>query len=223
VFAYLLLVAYKNKQVNISKVVLAIPAALISIIALVASAYLLRWPLAIWSGLSGLDHGAPYASRLSLLFCTIFIATLTAKTFSKWFNSKELEFGFWLIVLALLFFMQINAAGTVYFLLIPILIFVLTQFPFTFYHGQIAQYIGNIILLIVCAYFGVSLAQLLEVAVNFDMAFVLIIPMFLLLPPLVAMLTNSTQTIRKHALILATISMAIILPIATVTSPSSFG
>lgn len=223
VFSYILVASYKNKQVNIGKVILAIPAALMSILALIASAYLLRWPLAIWPGINGLDHGAPYASRVSLLLCTIYIATITAKTFGKWFKSKELELGFWIIVLAMLIFLQINAAGTVYFLLIPILIFVLTRLLFTFHQSQIVQYICNIILLIVCAYFGVSLAQLLEVAVNFDMAFVLVIPMFLLLPPLVVMLINSTQTLQNHALILSIINLAIILPIAAVTNPNSFG
>lgn len=223
VFAYLLVVAYKNKQASVSKIIIAIPVALISILALVASAYLLKWPLAIWSGLSGLDHAAPYASRLSLLLSTIFIAILTARIFGKWLNSKEMEFGFWLIVFAMLLFMQINAAGTVYFLLIPILIFVLTRLFLMVFQNQIVHYIGNIILLSVCAYFGVSLAQLMETAVNFDMAFVLIIPMFLMLSPLVTMLTNSTQTVQKHALVLSIISLAIILPIATFTNPSAFG
>lgn len=223
VFAYLLIVAYKNKLVSVGKVIIAIPVALISIIALVASAYLLKWPLAIWSGLSGLDHAAPYASRLSLILSTIFIAILTARIFSNWFNSKELELGFWLVVFAMLLFMQINAAGTVYFLLVPIFIFVLTRLFLTFYQSQIAQYISNIILLTVCAYFGVSLAQLMETAVNFDMALVLIIPMFLMLSPLVTMLANSTQTIQKHALMLSIMSLAIILPIASFIDPNSYG
>lgn len=223
IFVYLLVVAYQNKQVSIGKVIIAIPVALISIVALVASAYLLKWPLAIWSGLNGLDHAAPYASRLSLLLCAVFIATLTARIFSKWLNSKELEFGFWLIVFAMLLFMQINAAGTVYFLLVPIFIFVLTRLILTFYQSKIAHYISDIILLAVCAYFGVSLALLMETAVNFDMAFVLIVPMFLLLSPLITMLANSTQKIRNHAFMISIISLAIILSIATFIDPNSFG
>lgn len=223
VFIYLLLAAYKNKQVRVGKVIIAIPVALMSIVALVALGYLLKWPLAIWSGLNGLDHAAPYASRLSLLLCTIFIAILTARIFSKWLNSKELEFGFWLVVFAMLLFMQINAAGTVYFLLVPIFIFVFTRLLLTFYQSQIAHYIGNIILLAVCAYFGVSLAQLMETAVNFDMALVLIVPMFLMLSPLVTMLENSTQAIQNHALMLSIICLAVILPIATFIDPTSFG
>ncbi|MGL1921576.1 MAG: M20/M25/M40 family metallo-hydrolase [Hyphomicrobiales bacterium] len=223
VFIYLLVVSYKNKQVSIGKIIASVPVALLSIIALVASAYLLTWPLAIWSGLNGLDHAAPYASRLSLLLCTIFIAVLTARIFSRWFNSKEMEFGFWLIVFALLLFMQINAAGTVYFLLVPILIFALTRLLLTLNQGQFTHYTCNTILLAVCAYFGVSLAQLIETAVNFDIAFVLIIPMFLMLSPLVTMLANSSQIIQNHALILSIISLAVILPIAAFINPASFG
>lgn len=222
VFIYLLVVSYKNKQVSIGKILASIPVAILSIIALVASAYLLTWPLAIWSGLNGLDHAAPYASRLSLLLCTIFIAVLTAKIFSQWFNSKEMEFGFWLMVFALLLFMQINAAGTVYFLLVPILIFALTRLLLMLCQSQFTHYICNTILLAVCAYFGVSLAQLIETAVNFDMAFILIIPMFLMLSPLVTMLVNSSQTIQNHALILSITSLAVILPIAAFINPTSF-
>lgn len=222
-FAYLLTVAVNNRLVRVGNVILAVPAALTSVIFLIASAYLLSWPLATWPGVIGLDHGAPYASRLSLLVWTVFIAVLTANLFNRRFNSKEIEFGFWLIVLSMLLFMQIKAAGTVYFLLVPTLTFAFTRLLLTLSNSRMSQYISDAILLIVCTYFGVSLAQLIETAVNFDMAFVLITPLFLILPPLVTALSNTTPTMQKHALILSVMSVALVVSIATFTNPSSFG
>lgn len=145
-----------------------------------AGGYLLSFPIGVWAQVTGIDHANPWGARLSLVFTAFAIGAILGRFVLLRVQALELGIAVWLLWLAISVVLQIFLPGGVFLFLVPGLVFA----PFLLAVACAPKLSANwcfALSLLAVSYFGLSAAIDLETVVNFNLAYVHMVPLVMVI------------------------------------------